>query len=88
MKPEADEEDKVKFLQEAAIMAQFKHPNVINLYGVVSTGGLVRCVYHNIIIVRCQKRLMYYINFEQVMIVVELLPKGDLKQYLESMKPE
>ena len=29
------EEDKVKFLQEAAIMAQFRHPNVIMLYGVV-----------------------------------------------------
>lgn len=27
--------DKVRFLQEAAIMAQFKHPNVVGLYGVV-----------------------------------------------------
>eukprot|EP00731_Ephydatia_muelleri_P014769 Em0008g489a len=33
------DEDKVKFLQEAAIMAQFKHPNVILLYGIVSEGG-------------------------------------------------
>ena len=41
MKPGANEEDKVKFLQEAAIMAQFKHPNVITLYGVVSTEGAV-----------------------------------------------
>ena len=30
--------DEVKFLQEAAVMAQFKHPNVISLYGVVSKG--------------------------------------------------
>ena len=30
------EEDKVKFLQEAAIMAQFRHPNVVLLYGIVS----------------------------------------------------
>ena len=30
------EEDKVKFLQEAAIMAQFRHPNVIMLYGVIA----------------------------------------------------
>ncbi|KAL5491596.1 hypothetical protein EMCRGX_G016911 [Ephydatia muelleri] len=37
-KPHLDE-DKVKFLQEAAIMAQFKHPNVILLYGIVSEGG-------------------------------------------------
>ena len=29
-------QDKVKFLQEAAIMAQFKHPNIVTLYGVVS----------------------------------------------------
>ena len=28
----------VKFLQEAAIMAQFRHPNVVTLYGVVSRG--------------------------------------------------
>ena len=32
----ATEMDKVKFLQEAAIMAQFTHPNVVSLYGVVS----------------------------------------------------
>ena len=41
MKTGAGEEDKVKFLQEAAIMAQFKHSNVIALYGVVSSGGTV-----------------------------------------------
>ena len=35
------ERDKVKLLQEAAIMAQFKHSNVITLYGVVSNGGVV-----------------------------------------------
>ena len=29
-------ENKVKFLQEAAIMAQFKHPNILFLHGVVS----------------------------------------------------
>ena len=32
------EEDKVKFLQEAAIMGQFSHPNVVKLYGVVTEG--------------------------------------------------
>ena len=30
------EEDKVKFLQEAAIMGQFHHPNIVKLYGVVT----------------------------------------------------
>ena len=29
---------KVKFLQEAAIMAQFRHPNVFLLYGIVLDG--------------------------------------------------
>ena len=30
------QEGRVKLLQEAAIMSQFKHPNVVKLYGVVS----------------------------------------------------
>ncbi len=36
------EEDRVKFLQEAAIMAQFGHSNVILLHGVVIQGSPVR----------------------------------------------
>ena len=40
------EEDKVKFLQEAAIMAQFKHPNVILLYGVITKGKPVSVFYY------------------------------------------
>eukprot|EP00731_Ephydatia_muelleri_P015159 Em0008g879a len=35
---------KVKFLQEAAIMAQFRHPNVIQLYGIVTDGAPVMLV--------------------------------------------
>ena len=38
LKPGSDETDQVKFLQEAAIMGQFKHPNVIKLHGVVTVG--------------------------------------------------
>ena len=34
----ADEQQRVKFLQEAAIMGQFSHPNVVKLYGVVTVG--------------------------------------------------
>ena len=42
LKEGATEMDKVKFLQEAAIMAQFRHPNVVSLYGVVSKTEPVR----------------------------------------------
>ncbi len=31
-----NEEDKIKFLQEAAIMGQFNHPNIIRILGVVT----------------------------------------------------
>ena len=34
----ASEEEKVKFLQEAAINGQFRHPNVVKLMGVVTVG--------------------------------------------------
>lgn len=30
--------DKIKFLQEAAIMGQFCHPNIVRLHGVVTLG--------------------------------------------------
>ena len=36
-----DSVNTVKFLQEAAIMAQFKHPNIVTLHGVVSAGNPV-----------------------------------------------
>ena len=36
LKEGSSDENKVKFLQEAAIMAQFKHPNIVTLHGVVS----------------------------------------------------
>lgn len=45
MKREVKEEDKVKFLQEAAIMAQFKHPNVVTMHGMVTAGEPV-CLFH------------------------------------------
>ena len=35
------EEKRTQFLQEAAIMSQFKHPNVITLYGVLMETHLV-----------------------------------------------
>ena len=38
LKSNATMMDKVKFLQEAAIMGQFHHPNVVELHGVVTEG--------------------------------------------------
>ena len=38
----AKELDRVKFLQEAAIMGQFSHPNVVTLHGVVTKDDPVR----------------------------------------------
>ncbi len=35
LKEGASEEDRVKFLQEAAIMGQFKHTNIVTMYGVI-----------------------------------------------------
>ena len=38
LQSDSAEVDKVRFLQEAAIMGQFQHPNVVKLYGVVTVG--------------------------------------------------
>ena len=38
LKEGSGEEDRVKFLQEAAIMGQFRHPNVVKMFGVITDG--------------------------------------------------
>ena len=49
----ASEEERVKFLQEAAIIGQFNHPSIIQILGVVTTpdqpvsctnAGVKRCL--------------------------------------------
>jgi len=35
LKEEAKEEDRIKFLQEAAIMGQFRDPNIVAIHGIV-----------------------------------------------------
>ena len=52
LKEGSGEEDKVKFLQEAAIMGQFKHHNVVTMYGVVTDGEPVS-VYTNFEAIQC-----------------------------------
>ena len=41
---DADSEDRVKLLQEAAIMGQFTHPRVVRMYGVITCVEPVSCV--------------------------------------------
>ena len=36
LRPAANEDTQVKFLQEAAVIGQFKHPNIVKLHGVVT----------------------------------------------------
>ena len=50
LKEGSDKEDRVKFLQEAAIMGQFKHPNVVTMYGVVTDGEPVSYSKHVMVI--------------------------------------
>ena len=40
-------EDRVKFLQEAAIMAQFKDHNVITMHGIIAAGEPVSIIDNN-----------------------------------------
>ena len=42
LRSDAVEGDRVSFLQEAAIMGQFRHPNIVTLMGVVTIGNPVR----------------------------------------------
>ena len=49
LKEDIDEDSKIRFLQEVAIMGQFSHPNVVKLHGLVSSDKPVcnrpPCVY-------------------------------------------
>lgn len=38
LQAEASDQERVKFLQEAAIMGQFRHRNIITLHGMVTVG--------------------------------------------------
>ena len=84
LRSDAVEGDRVSFLQEAAIMGQFRHPNIVTLMGVVTIGNPVRWLppaspqLFN---------LLYCFVTLQVMIVLELLVHGDLRSYLKQQKP-
>lgn len=47
LKKGSSNDDKLKFLQEAAIMGQFKHLNVVTIYGVVVDKDPVSFIHAN-----------------------------------------
>ena len=73
-------EDKVRFLQEAAIMGQFKHPNVVKMYGVVTEEEPVRAL----LAPDNNKNIIF--SLLQFMIVLELLARGNLREHLKSLR--
>ena len=58
---QSNDKDKLRFLQEAAIMCQFDHQNVIKLHGVVTEAP--------------------------IMIVLEYMSRGDLRELLINLQP-
>lgn len=38
LNPDLPQKDRIRFLQEAVILGQFRHPNVVDLFGVVKDG--------------------------------------------------
>ena len=81
LRPSAEEKDGVKFLQEAAINGQFQHPNIVQLHGVVTVGEPVE---EN----RSCPHFPHFLIPLQVMIVLEYMPNGDLRNFLHSLNEE
>ena len=42
LESDATQDEKIKLLQEAAIMGQFHHPNILQLYGIINEEKTVR----------------------------------------------
>lgn len=38
LNPDLPQKDRIRFLQEAVILGQFRHPNIVDLFGVVKDG--------------------------------------------------
>lgn len=78
----ADSSNTVRFLQEAAIMAQFRHPNIVALRGVVSHGIPVRSYISTVLYMSYHKLNPLHL---QKMLVLEYVQKGDLHHYLNTL---
>lgn len=42
LESDATQDEKIKLLQEAVIMGQFHHPNILQLYGIINEEKTVR----------------------------------------------
>ena len=83
LKLSAKENDRVKFLQEGAIMGQFRHLNIVKLYGIVREEKTV-CLYSD----QGLQHNSTLTIFLQVFLVIELLAKTDLSRHLVSLRPQ
>lgn len=99
--------EKIRFLQEAVMMGQFSHPNVLQIYGVIKDEHINNsvskilvtiCVFVCVCLVcafACEPTSTVY-SYErvccyallQLMLVTELMTKGDLHTHLKSLKLE
>ena len=63
LKEGSGNQEKLWFLQEAAIMGQFKHPNVVTMYGVVTEGEPVsQIIYYDEFCIVLSKRCCWCWN--------------------------
>ena len=89
----SSEGEKIRFLQEAAILGQFSHPNIVRLHGVVTVGEPVGCSSEYCMLVAGMESVpsdadVYFllrICHMQAAIVLEFMPKGDVKSYLDDL---
>ena len=83
--------ERIKFLQEAAIMAQFSNPNVLGIMGVIKQEEEVcYLTFSNTCMqfLRAIHKQTYCFSLQQVIIIVELMSNGDLRDYLVHMRPK
>ena len=78
--------DRIKFLQEAAIMGQFRHPNVVTMHGVVTDREPVSVGWPTLFAPIKYSIIIVYLFAHKVLLVLEMLEKGDLRQYLLSLR--
>ena len=91
LKTRAGKTDKIKFLQEAAIMGQFRHPNVVQMYGVALNREPVSVQFPDSFIEGKILLLGVYVCAHvcmhvKILLVLEFLSRGDLLEQLKLMR--